>query len=63
MQNAYLQWRRGTLTDEDWSFYNDLVCNPDTDGTILFRKTWGQHKKQLTKGFAEYVENCWNRSS
>ena len=62
MQNAYLQWRRGTLTEEDWSFYSGLICNPDTEGTVLFTKTWGQHRDQLTRGFAEYVESCWSTS-
>lgn len=61
MQNAYLQWRRGTLTDDDWSFYSGLICDPDSDGTILFTTTWGQHRDQLTKGFAEYVEDCWSQ--
>lgn len=59
MQNAYLQWRRGTLTDEDWSFYSGLICDPDATGVILFTNTWGQHREQLTEGFVEYVENCW----
>lgn len=62
MQNAYLQWRRGTLTDEDWSFYSGLICDPDVEGRILFTTTWDQHKRQLTKGFADYVESCWSKS-
>lgn len=61
MQNAYLQWRRGTLTDEDWSFYSGLICDPDATGTILFTNRWGQHRDQLTEGFVEYVENCWSK--
>ena len=62
MQNAYLQWRRGTLTEEDWSFYSGLICNSGTEGTVLLAKTWGQHRDQLTRGFAEYVESCWSTS-
>lgn len=26
MQNAYLQWQRGTLTDEDWLIYRKILC-------------------------------------
>ena len=62
MQNAYLQWRRGTLTDEDWSFYSGLICKPDATGTVLFTSKWDQHRDQLTEGFVEYVESCWSKS-
>lgn len=62
MQNAYLQWRRGTLTDEDWSFYSGLICHADVEGKILFTATWAQHRDQLTEGFVEYVEKCWSMS-
>ena len=33
MQNSYLQWRRGMLNDEDWSFYKGLICGTDADGS------------------------------
>jgi len=62
MQNAYLQWRREALTDEDWSFYNGIICDEGNAGAIRFTKTWDQHRVQLTAGFVEYVENCWSTS-
>lgn len=62
MQNAYLQWRRGTLSDEDWSFYNGLICRARTDGKIRFKSTWDEHRLPLTEGFVEFVENCWSNS-
>ena len=62
MQNAYLQWRRGTLTAEDWLFYSGLICDPDTEGTVLFTHTWDQHRNQLTEGFVDYVESCWSKA-
>lgn len=62
MQNAYLQWRRGTLNDEDWSFYNGLICRVGTDGAIRFKSTWEEHRLALTEGFVEFVENCWSKS-
>ncbi len=61
MQNAYLQWRREALTDEDWSFYNGIICDAGNTGAIRFTKTWDQHKIQLTDGFVDYVDNCWSK--
>jgi hypothetical protein len=26
MQNAFMQWRRGTLIDEDWIVYQSIIC-------------------------------------
>jgi hypothetical protein len=60
MQNAYLQWRRGTLNDEDWSFNNGLICRAGPDGAIRFKSTWDEHKLPLTEGFVDFVENCWS---
>ena len=65
MQNSYLQWSRGTLSDEDWSFYKGLICNTDnsdTDGTILFETTWSAHKPVLTERFVKFVDTCWTNS-
>ena len=62
MQNAYLQWHRGALTGEDWSFYSGIVCDADNTGAIRFTSTWVKHRFQLTDEFVEYVENCWSKS-
>lgn len=62
MQNAYLQWQRGMLTDNDWGFYEGLVCNRETSGAITFETTWNAHRSALVGNFVEFVEDCWARS-
>jgi hypothetical protein len=60
MQNAFLQWRRGTLSDEDWSIYKSLICKPDNEGVIRFKTTWDDHQIALAERFVEFVESCWS---
>lgn len=60
MQNAYLQWQRGTLNDEDWAFYHGLICTPGTTGPKRFSQSWGGHRVALSPRFVEYVEKCWS---
>lgn len=59
MQNAFLQWRRGMLTDEDWALYEGLVCEPETTRGIQFQSTWNDHRKALVESFVDFVEACW----
>ncbi len=59
MQNAYLQWRRGTLNDEDWTLYNRLICTSGTGGAMRFATNWNDHNTALAASFVEFVENCW----
>ena len=63
MQNAYLQWRRGTLSDEDWSIYRALICRTDADGATGRIATWNEHQFLLIGSFVEFVEGCWSSSS
>jgi hypothetical protein len=60
-QNAYLQWRRGTLDDEDWAFYRGVICRKEGDsGSPSLRgSTWPDHRAALTEGFVNFVETCW----
>ena len=60
-QNAYLQWRRGTLDDEDWAFYAGIICRKEGDkGSPSARgATWPDHKGALTGEFVDFVETCW----
>ena len=63
MQNVFSQWERGTLGDEDWQFYEEVLCGP-VGGTGPSRgnmATFGQHKNVLTDNFLEYLERCWDR--
>ena len=54
MQMAFLQWRRGTLGDEDWEFYKQFLCS---ESLVI---DWQRHKSMFLDGFAEVVENCGN---
>jgi hypothetical protein len=50
-QNAFFQYQRGTMGDEDWSFYDSLICgSPGTN--------WESHRNALARRFSEYVEAC-----
>lgn len=60
MQNAYLQWQRGTLSDDDWSFYENLICKANDDGVVRFMTTWDEHQFALRENFVEFVESCWS---
>jgi len=51
-QNAFLQYRRGTMGDEDWAFYESLFCRNPQSG-------WQDHRSALSKPFVQHVEACW----
>lgn len=61
LQNAYLQWRRGTLDDNDWAFYAGIICRKTgDDGSPSARgSTWPDHRGALTADFVDFVETCW----
>ena len=61
MQNAFLQWQRGTLDDEDWAFYRGIICRKEGDsGSPSLRGiTWQDHRGALTERFVNFVEGCW----
>ena len=50
-QNAFFQYQRGTMGDEDWGFYDSLICR--ASGT-----DWENHRNSLTRPFTEFVEAC-----
>ncbi len=58
MQNAYRQWRRGTLSEEDWTLYEGLICRQGTTGIIQFESTWNEHRSALLDEFVAFVEDC-----
>ena len=51
-QNAFLQYQRGTMGDEDWAFYDSLICD---SGHVA----WNDHKSHLAKTFVDYAEACF----
>ena len=62
IQNAYIQWSGGTMSDEGWQVYRAICTpvDPDIDIAATIRTlTWDQHKGVLTDEFASYIEACW----
>ena len=51
-QSAFLQWRRGTLGDEDWAYYRALIC----DSTQ--QESWPLVRVGFLPDFVEYAESC-----
>ncbi len=59
-QNGYQQWRRGTLSSDDWAFYEAFICGRSASTTKeIRRKTWNAHGPALTVEFVKFVESCW----
>ena len=64
VQNAYLQWKNGTLSDDDWNTYVGFICRTRTQAELnanaanLRVATWDNHKAVLHKPFVDFVENC-----
>lgn len=63
-QNAYLQWKNGTLGDDDWNIYEGFICRTQmraqvNDNAASLRiTTWDNHKAVLHSQFVGFVENC-----
>ncbi len=50
-QNAFSQFRRGTLDQEDWSYYEGFICDADPD-------EWDDHKAAMIDSFVHFVDTC-----
>lgn len=65
-QNSYLQWKNGTLSEDDWNVYKGFICRTRMSaqlnkGSASIRvATWDNHKTVLHSQFVEFVENCRN---
>jgi hypothetical protein len=63
-QNAYLQWKSGTLGEDDWDNYVGFICRTRTKAQAnatsanLRVATWDDHKAVLDDQFVDFVENC-----
>ena len=58
MQNAFLQWRRGMLTDDDWILYEGLICDPAATAGRGPVSTWSEHRPALADDFVAFVDEC-----
>jgi hypothetical protein len=55
MQNAYMQWQRDTLIDEDWIVYQTIICaSADTPGPEAHWKSLNA----ITPAFKDFLEKC-----
>ena len=52
-QNAFFQYQRGTIGDEDWAFYDSLICMSGYDN-------WQDHRAMMSKSFVNYAEACFS---
>ena len=65
-QNAYLQWKSGTFSDDDWNNYVGFICRTrmqaqlNANSANLRVATWDNHKAVLDQQFVDFVENCRN---
>ena len=55
MQNAFMQWQRGTLIDEDWIVYQSVICDSATDPGP--EAHW-RSQSAITPAFKEFLEAC-----
>ncbi len=55
MQNAFMQWQRGTLIDEDWIVYQSVICASATDPGP--EAHW-RAQNALTPSFKQFLEAC-----
>ena len=55
MQNAFMQWQRGTLTDDDWSVYQSITCQTAVlpGPAAHWRGTPG-----FTPSYKAFLESC-----
>jgi hypothetical protein len=59
-----LQWKNGTLGEDDWNNYMGFICRTRTRAQANARSanlrvaTWDNHKAVLDKDFVDFVESC-----
>jgi len=61
MQNVFSQWSKETVSDEDWAFYEGLICRGSSGATSMqggLVATWAAHRPVLTRSFVDFVEGC-----
>jgi hypothetical protein len=56
MQNVFSQYARGTLSEDDFFLYRQVICGPERGK----RDMWAEHRGILTPTFVEFVESCWD---
>ncbi len=49
-QNAFHQYQRGTLSEDDWVTFENVICRRE-------RFSWQSHKPAVAPRFAEFVES------
>ena len=55
MQNAFMQWERGTLTDKDWLVYQEITCDSaNQPGPEGHWRTFAG----MTDAYKAFLESC-----
>lgn len=60
-QTAYLQWQKGSLSDEGWRTYLPVMCGPHrgADGWDRAQElVWPNVRGGLVEGFRDFAEKC-----
>lgn len=55
MQNAYMQWQRGTLADRDWLVYRNVACGSAASPGGAAH--WPRDRS-LNEDFKEFLNSC-----
>ena len=56
-ENAFIQYTRGVVGENEWIGYRSLMCGGDLDSS------WEDHLKQLSPDFVLFIEGCNKRSN
>jgi hypothetical protein len=55
MQNAFMQWQRGTLTDDDWFVYRTIAC---TTAMRPGPEAYWRGMIGINRSFKAFLESC-----
>ena len=58
MQNAFTQWQRDTLVDEDWAVYQSVICG---SATAPGPKAHWRSESAIKPAFKAFLETCDKR--
>lgn len=51
-ENAFIQYSRGVVGENEWIGYRSLMCGGDLDSS------WESHRNQLSPDFVVFIEGC-----
>jgi hypothetical protein len=58
-QSAYLQWQKGSLSEEGWISYTRVLCSGGKDGWSRVQAlSWPTLRTTMLDGFRDFAEKC-----